>query len=217
MRQLDSSQKSFLLVATAGLFLALWRLKTPTSGKPIYTSATQALNDHPERKEAYRVLSFLEKNEIPHRTQFHRAVFTCEDAQDIKLDLPGGHCKNLFLEDKKKRMFLLVALQSSKVVLRKLKHELTNQDIECTRRMSFTSPERLHKILGVTPGSVTPFAILNDKDNEVQVLLDNKMAAHKTVNFHPLTNQATTNISMDSLMKFFNILNHPVVFVNTNP
>ncbi len=123
----------------------------------------------------------------------HPAVFTVEEARIHCGHLAGGHCKNLFLKDKKGQLWLIVALDSQAIDLKPLSQALG------AARFSFGKPELLYKTLGVTPGSVTPFALINDFDLCVSVVLDAAMMAMGRLNYHPLTNDATTAITPQGL------------------
>ena len=126
----------------------------------------------------------------------HPAVFTVAESSELHREITGGHSKNLFLQDKKGRLFLVVALADTRVDLKALQKRLK------VDRWSFGKPELLLEVLGVTPGSVTPFALINDAANRVTVILDEAMMAHERLNFHPLENTATTNIARDDLVRF---------------
>ena len=119
----------------------------------------------------------------------HAPVFTVEEARIHCGHLPGGHCKSLFLKDKKGRLWLIVTLDSQAIDLKSLSMALG------AARFSFAKPDLLHETLGVTPGSVTPFALINDVDLRVSVVLDAAMMAMDRLNYHPLTNDATTAIT----------------------
>ena len=119
----------------------------------------------------------------------HPPVFTVEEAQAHTSHLPGGHCKNLFLKDKRDRLYLVVCLDEQQVRINALAKRLG------AARMSFGSAELLLATLGVTPGSVTPLALINDVHRRVQPILDEKILQHETLNCHPLTNEATVTIS----------------------
>ncbi|MEQ8404577.1 MAG: prolyl-tRNA synthetase associated domain-containing protein [Oceanicaulis sp.] len=142
------------------------------------------------------LLAYLDALGIAHRTVDHEPVFTVAEGDQIKADMPGGHTKNLFLKDKKGALILISALQSTKIDLKGLHRRLA------CGRLSFGKPELLQEVLGVTPGSVTAFAIVNDPDKRVRFILDAALAAHDTVNFHPLRNDATTAVSRGDLLRF---------------
>ena len=137
---------------------------------------------------------------IVHVTHRHRPVFTVDEGLDLKAQMPGGHSKNLFLRDKKDVLFLLCAISDTSIDLNAVSKLLG------VGRFSFGSPERLMTHLGVTPGSVTLFALINDPDRRVTLLLDEALFAHDPVNFHPLRNDATTAISPADMLKFIRAL-----------
>jgi len=151
---------------------------------------------------ATELLKLLEQWGIEHATTTHAPAFTVSDAQALRGRIPGAHTKNLFLKDKKGRLFLLVALEDARVELKRL-HKV----LGCAR-LSFGRPELLEEVLGVKPGSVTPFALINDSEGRVQVMLDRDLLQHEQVNFHPLVNTATTTISREDFLKFLSRCGH---------
>jgi Ala-tRNA(Pro) deacylase len=138
-------------------------------------------------------------------THQHPPVFTVEEARVHCAHLPGGHCKSLFLKDKKDRLYLLVALDARAIELNAIAKRLG------AARLSFGRPELLMAVLGVTPGSVTPFALINDVERKVAVVLDAGMMREKLLNYHPLTNEATTAIRPDDLRRFIASCGHQPV------
>ncbi len=148
------------------------------------------------------LLARLQDLDIDARTVEHEAVFTVAQSSKLERELPGGHTKNLFLKDKKGRLFLIVALGKSRIDLKSLP-KLIGSD-----RLSFGSPELLAEVLGVAPGSVTPFALINDKARRVTVILDADMMRHERLNYHPLENTATTNIGREDLSRFIRWCGH---------
>ncbi|MDP8996147.1 MAG: prolyl-tRNA synthetase associated domain-containing protein [Pseudomonadota bacterium] len=132
----------------------------------------------------------------------HIPVFTVEDAQKVHGDIKGGHCKNLFCKDEKGVLWLIVALEDARIDLKAAKDRIES------RRLSFGRPELLMEILGVEPGSVTPFSLINDKANKTNVILDAAMMKLELLNFHPLKNDATTTISSVDLIKFIKATGH---------
>jgi Ala-tRNA(Pro) deacylase len=132
----------------------------------------------------------------------HDAVFTVAESARLEHRLPGGHTKNLFLKDKKSRLFLVVALDGTTIDLKAL-HKSLDSD-----RLSFGKPDLLMQVLGVPPGSVTPFALINDTGARVTVVLDADMMRHERLNFHPLENTATTNIAREDLIRFIRSCGH---------
>jgi Ala-tRNA(Pro) deacylase len=150
------------------------------------------------------LFAYLDTLGIAHTTVTHPAAFTVEDARALRGTVPGGHTKNLFLRDKKGVPYLVVAGEEAAIELRAL-HRL----LGATGRFSFGSAELMGELLGVTPGSVTPFAVLNDTGRRVTVVLDAAMMADAVLNFHPLVNTATTTISRDGLVRFLDATGHP--------
>ena len=140
---------------------------------------------------------------IAHKTVTHPPVFTVEEGRELRGAVEGGHTKNLFLRDKKGMAFLVVALENAVIELKSL-HRL----LGATGRFSFGSAELMGELLGVEPGSVTPFAAINDTAGRVTVVLDAAMMAHDVLNFHPLVNTGTTTISRDGLLKFLQATGH---------
>jgi Ala-tRNA(Pro) deacylase len=139
---------------------------------------------------------------LAHRTVEHAPVFTVDEAKQHRGELPGHHIKNLFLRNKKEAMWLVVALEDRAVDLKRLGEVLG------AGRLSFGSPERLRKHLGVEPGSVTPFALINDTARQVTLVLDRGLADGGPVNAHPLTNTMTTAIAFADLSRFFAATGH---------
>jgi Ala-tRNA(Pro) deacylase len=148
------------------------------------------------------LLSFLDRLGIETRTHEHAAVFTVAESLEIEKAMPGGHTKNLFLKDKKDRVFLVVALNDAEIDLKTL-HKVIGAD-----RLSFGKPELLEALLGVKPGSVTPFSLINDREGRVTVILDQPMLNHELLNYHPLENTATTAIRKDDLLRFIKATGH---------
>jgi Ala-tRNA(Pro) deacylase len=149
------------------------------------------------------LFAFFDSLGIRARSYDHAPVFTVAESQAIKQDIPGGHSKNLFLKDKKGRLFLVVAHAETRIDLKRL-HEA----LGASGRLSFGSAELLREVLGVEPGSVTPFALLNDREQRVAVVLDESLMRHDPVNFHPLVNSATTGVSRADLLRFFRATGH---------
>ena len=153
-----------------------------------------------------KLFEYLAELSIAQTTLDHAPIFTVEEGADIKADMPGGHTKNLFLKDKAGRFFLICAQSDTEIRVNKL-HPL----LGC-KRLSFGKPEPLLELLGVTPGSVTLFSVLNDTDGLVTLILDAALLKHDIVNFHPLLNDATTAISSEDMIAFAKATGHdPIV------
>jgi Ala-tRNA(Pro) deacylase len=136
------------------------------------------------------------------KTKDHAPVYTVEEAQALRGDIEGGHCKNLFLKDDKGNIWLIVCLEESQIDLKAAPAKIGS------RRLSFGKPELLLEVMGVEPGSVTPFGLINDTSNRVNVVLDAAMMAHEFVNYHPLQNTATTTIRAVDLVTFIKSCGH---------
>jgi Ala-tRNA(Pro) deacylase len=152
---------------------------------------------------ADELFAYLDSLGVAHKTVWHAPVFTVEEARALRGEVPGGHTKNLFLRDKKGALFLLVAEEDAAIELRSLHRRLG-----ASGRFSFGSAALLRESLGVEPGSVTPFAVINDKAGRISVVLDAAMMAHGLLNFHPLTNTGTTTIAREGLLKFLQATGH---------
>lgn len=135
-------------------------------------------------------------------TYAHPPVFTVAEGEGWKHLIPGGHTKNLFLKDKKDQMWLVTAEAYTKVDLKGL------PDIIGAGRLSFGSADRLMNTLGVTPGSVTPLALVNDTARQVRFVLDEKLMRCNTINCHPLRNDMTTCLTPDELLRFLRHLGY---------
>jgi Ala-tRNA(Pro) deacylase len=139
---------------------------------------------------------------IAHRTNSHPPVFTVAEAAALRGSLPGAHCKSLFLKDKKGGFWLAVMLEERRIDLKKLAARLT------APRFSFGSADDLHRLLGVRPGSVTPFALLNDVRHLVTPALEAAMLQCDPLNYHPLVNDRTTAISAAGLLRLMDASGH---------
>jgi Ala-tRNA(Pro) deacylase len=149
------------------------------------------------------LFAFLDRLGIAHATVKHPPLFTVEQSRAMRGQIPGGHTKNLFLKDKKGALFLVVALEDAVIELKSLHRRLG-----ASGRFSFGAADLLQEVLGVQPGAVTPFAVLNDKALRVTVILDAPMLEHATLNYHPLDNTMTTSIGREDLLKFLDATEH---------
>ena len=148
----------------------------------------------------------LDELGLAHRTVEHVPVFTVEESKQHRGVLPGHHIKNLFLRNKKEAMWLVVALEHRAIDLKKLGERLG--EVLGAGRLSFGSPERLRTHLGVEPGSVTPFALVNDTAHKVTLVLDRGLVEGGPVNAHPLANTMTTALSFADLVRIFEATGH---------
>ena len=149
------------------------------------------------------LFAYLDRLAIAHKTISHPPLFTVEESRALRGQISGGHTKNLFLRDKKGAAFLIVALEDAAIELKSLHRRLG-----ASGRFSFGSAELLGELLGVEPGSVTPFAVMNDTAARVTVVLDAAMMEHETLNYHPLVNTMTTSIKRDDLVRFLEATGH---------
>lgn len=144
-----------------------------------------------------RVYEALDGLKIPYTRRGHPAAFTVAEAVTHWKDIPGAHCKNLFLRNKPgKRHYLVVAEHLKPLDLLALSHALSDS------RLSFASDERLARYLGLHPGEVSPFGLLADDKREVIVVLDEDLTRSDFVNFHPNVNTATLTISTPDFLRF---------------
>ncbi|MEQ1613115.1 MAG: prolyl-tRNA synthetase associated domain-containing protein [Hyphomicrobiaceae bacterium] len=148
------------------------------------------------------LFAYLDQLAITTRTVEHPAVFTVEESEKLDREMPGGHTKNLFLKDAKGRLFLVVAEARASIDMKSL-HKI----LDCAR-LSFGKPELLLEVLGITPGSVTAFSVINDRSGKVTAIIDRTLMSFDTLNCHPLVNTATTNIDRDDLLKFMRATGH---------
>ncbi len=139
---------------------------------------------------------------IKTETVEHRPAFTVAESATIEIPLPGAHTKNLFLKDDKGALFLVIAQSETRVDLKTLSKRLG------AGRLSFGKPELLMSTLGVAPGSVTAFAVINDTGGQVKVVFDQALMAYDSVNCHPLENTATSNIARHDLLRFIRSTGH---------
>ena len=139
---------------------------------------------------------------IAHSTVTHPPFFTVEEGREWHDKIPGLHCKNLFLKDKKGAIWLVVMPGDKRADIKGLEKRLG------APRFSFGKPELLMEVLGLTPGSVTPFGLINDGARRVTVVFDHDMLQSPAVNFHPLKNDASTTIASEDLVKFAQALGY---------
>jgi Uncharacterized conserved protein len=154
-------------------------------------------------KTAEDLFRFLDELGIAHTTKYHPPVFTVAESVALRDEIPGGHTKNLFVKDKKDRFFLLTVEENAVVDLKTV-HTL----IGAASRVSFGKPEKLMEYLGVIPGAVTALGAINDTGNNVTFVLDEELMHEEIINCHPLSNDATTSIGRDDLIRFMEATGH---------
>lgn len=148
------------------------------------------------------LMAYLKDLGIDFTLHHHKAFFTVAEGEAIERDIEGTHCRNLFLRDKKKNNFLVVLQNATAVDIKKL------QPLIGADKLSFGSAERLWEYLGVRPGSVCPYAIINDKAGEVKIILDKSMMETARVNYHPLLNTMTIGTTPADLLRFIESTGH---------
>jgi Ala-tRNA(Pro) deacylase len=153
------------------------------------------------KKDLFDRLNYLG---IKTQTIEHPPAYTVKDAKAHRGDLSGAHSKNLFLKDKKGQLWLVVCLEDRNLDMKDLKDRIGSA------HLSFGKPDLLMEVLGVAPGSVSPFTLINDSEFRVRVVLDQEMLAFNYLNFHPLENTATTQISRDGMLKFIKSCGHQI-------
>jgi len=156
------------------------------------------------------LFAFLESLGITTKTVTHAPLFTVEDSRALRGNLPGGHTKNLFLKDRKGRLFLVTCDESRTVDLKALEKAIG------AARISFGKPELLLEVLGITPGAVTTFSLINDRGETPRVTfaIDASLLEHDVIHCHPLHNEATTAISPEDLMRFVAACGHEALQID---
>ena len=154
-------------------------------------------------KTQAELFAFLEAHGISVSTVSHPPLFTVADSQTLRGEIAGGHTKNLFLKDKKDNFFLVTVDEEAEVDLKQIHHV-----IGAASRVSFGKPEALMELLGVIPGAVTAFGLINDAGCRVKFVIDSALMEQATINAHPLTNDATTSIGSDDLLRFVRATGH---------
>ena len=138
----------------------------------------------------------------------HPPLHTVEESKELRGNLPGAHVKNMFLKDKKGQLWLVTCLEHRKIRIRDLEKQIG------AAKASFGKPELLWQALGIKPGAVSPFGLINDPDHAVNVVLDQQMLQVDPINAHPLHNEATTTVSSADFARFFDITGHRPVIVD---
>jgi Ala-tRNA(Pro) deacylase len=161
----------------------------------------------PSEKEQ-KVYEALDKLDIPYVRHEHPPVFTVEEAEQHWENITGAHCKNLFLRNKKGNRHYLVVLDSSKRADLKALEKQLGED-----RLSFASPERMMRYLGLEVGAVSPFGLINDNQKEVKVIIDQDLKEADSINFHPNVNTATVGLSFSDFEKFLSFCGQQIRFL----
>ncbi|MBL4932470.1 prolyl-tRNA synthetase associated domain-containing protein [Clostridium paridis] len=155
------------------------------------------------------IYDILDNLNITYDEYKHEAVFTVAETKDIPMKIPGQHCKNLFLKNRKgDQYYLLIADDSKRVDIKHITKEINEKSL------SFASEEKLKSILRLTPGSVTPFGLINDIDKHVKVLLDKDLGLCNYITFHPNVNTSTLLLSYNDFIKFLEYCGNEFTYVN---
>ena len=155
-----------------------------------------------------KVEEYFEKHNISYRTYTHRPVFTVAEGKKYKINVPGLGCKSLFLKAKKEGRYFLYTLPGrNRADLKKLANMLA------VKKLVFASEAELWQFLKVKPGSVSPFNILNDTDNRVELLIDAQIYQAKSINVHPNDNRASITLTKEMMDRFLKSLGRPVKIV----
>jgi Ala-tRNA(Pro) deacylase len=157
------------------------------------------------------LFSYLKRLGIEHGTVEHPPIFTVEEGRAWHDKIPGLHCKNLFLKDKRGQVWLAVMPGDKRADLNRLEKRLR------AARLSFARPDLLLEVLGLTPGSVTPFGLMNDTGRRVTVIVDEDLPNSEWVNFHPLHNAASTTLRSADLLRFIRSLGYEPRIVDCGP
>lgn len=152
--------------------------------------------------------AFFEAHGIPFTHNTHPPLHTVEESKALRGDLPGAHVKNMFLKDKKAQLWLVTCLEHRKIRIRDLEKQIG------APKASFGKPDLLWEALGIKPGAVSPFGLINDADHKVRAVLDQQMLDVDPINAHPLHNEATTTISAADFRRFFELTGHEPLIVD---
>lgn len=174
---------------------------TDAATNPATREEIEALH-RPDAWSPQQLLARLDELGLDTATHEHDPMWTVEDSQRLREDdSEEGHCKSLFLRNKKGKMWLVVMLEDQRLDIKALGEALGE-------KLSFAKPDRLMEYLGVIPGSVTPFSVVNDSTNAVQVVLQRRMMDCAHLHYHPLRNFMTTKISSGDLTRFLEAQEH---------
>ena len=143
-----------------------------------------------------RLLAWMAEHGVAQTTHDHPPVFTVDEGHEIKAAMPGAHTKNLFLKDKKGRLWLISARQDTVIDLKATPRTIGSD------RVSFGNEALMYETLGVRPGSVTALGLINDVERRVTFVIDKRLWEAEIVNFHPLTNTATTALTQAAFRRF---------------
>lgn len=155
-----------------------------------------------------RLTDWMVENDVAHVTHDHPAVFRVEEGLELKAALPGAHTKNLFLKDQKGRLWLISARQDTVIDLKRA------AGVIGAAKLSFGNETLMWETLGVRPGSVTALGLINDTDHRVTFVLDQHLWDAEIVNFHPLTNTATTALNQSAFRRALSLMEREPIVVD---
>jgi Ala-tRNA(Pro) deacylase len=158
-----------------------------------------------------QLFAYLDQLGIEHRTMSHPPIFTVEQGRDWHDKIPGLHCKNLFLKDRRDKVWLAVMPGDKRADLNRLEKRVH------AARLSFGKPNLLLEVLGLTPGSVTPFGLIDDQQRRVSVIIDEDLLEAEWMNCHPLHNAASTTLRSADLLRFIRSLGYAPLIVDCGP
>ena len=154
------------------------------------------------------LIKLLDESNCDYEVKEHAPLFTVEDSKSLRGSILGAHSKNLFLKDAKGQFYLLSVEENTKVDLKKIMNFIGS------KKLSFAKAEYLESILGIEPGSVSPFALINDVDKKVLFFFDKNFLNYEKLNFHPLVNTATVNIATSDMIKFIEEKHNPIKYID---
>ena len=155
-----------------------------------------------------KLIKLLDESNCDYEVKEHAPLFTVEDSKSLRGSILGAHSKNLFLKDAKGQFYLLSVEENTKVDLKKIMNFIGS------KKLSFAKAEYLESILGIEPGSVSPFALINDVDKKVLFFFDKNFLNYEKLNFHPLVNTATVNIATSDMIKFIEEKHKPINYID---
>lgn len=159
-------------------------------------------------KAKQKLYNFLKELNITTITYSHQPLYTVEQAKAAISHLPGGHCKNLFLKDNNNQLWLITSLDNANIDLK-----VISQIIDAPK-LQFASEDLLFKHLGVKPGSVTPFGLINDNNQNIKVIIDSQLLKYEIINLHPLENSETIALNPKNLIKFITFCKNQYILYN---
>ena len=155
-----------------------------------------------------KLIKLLDESNCDYEVKEHAPLFTVEDSKSLRGSILGAHSKNLFLKDARGQFYLLSVEENTKVDLKKIMNFIGS------KKLSFAKAEYLESILGIEPGSVSPFALINDVDKKVLFFFDKNFLNYEKLNFHPLVNTATVNIGTSDMIKFIEEKHKPINYID---